>query len=161
LSIEIERKFLVTGNAWRKLSNGIIYKQGYISTDKEHTIRIRVIETKAFLTIKGKSIGTKRIEFEYEIPFEDAVEMLNNFCLKPIIEKARYKIQYKGLTWEVDEFFGNNTGLILAEVELQHEDQKIEIPDWIGSEVTGDPKYYNVNLINHPFINWDISKILI
>ena len=155
MSVEIERKFLVKGNEWRQLAQAVNYKQGYISTEKEHTVRVRTIESQAYLTIKGKSVGATRLEFEYEIPLNDANELLNNLCHKPIIDKNRYKIQYKDLTWEVDEFFGENEGLILAEVELHDENQKIEIPDWIGIEVTGEPKYYNANLISNPYCNWE------
>jgi len=121
-------------------------------------MRIRIVKGKAFFTIKGKSDGPKRLEFEYMIPIEDANEMLNNLCKKPIIDKTRYKIQYKGLEWEVDEFHGNNKGLIIAEVELQNENQEIETPDWIGMEVTGDPNYYNSNLIRSPYSSWGKSK---
>ena len=155
MSVEIERKFLVKGNEWRQLAQAVNYKQGYISTEKEHTVRVRTIESQAYLTIKGKSVGATRLEFEYEIPLNDANELLNNLCHKPFIDKNRYKIQYKDLTWEVDEFFGENEGLILAEVELHDENQKIEIPDWIGIEVTGEPKYYNANLISNPYCNWE------
>ena len=158
MSIEIERKFLVKDNSWRNFASGNKIIQGYISTNKEHTIRIRITKDKAFLTIKGKSVGPKRLEFEYMIPIEDANEMLNNLCKKPIIDKTRYKIQYKGLDWEVDVFHGNNKGLIIAEVELQNENQEIEKPDWIRREVTDDPKYYNSNLIRNPYSNWGKPK---
>lgn len=154
LAVEIERKFSVRGNNWRNMATGINIKQGYVSVEKDHTVRIRIIESKAFLTIKGKSTGAKRLEYEYEIPNKDANELLINICKKPIINKIRYKINFKGIIWEVDEFFGENKGLILAEVELEDEEQKIEIPDWIGTEVTGNPKYYNANLISNPFCNW-------
>ena len=158
MSVEIERKFLVKEKSWRHSVAGINYKQGYISTNKDRTVRIRIIETKAYLTIKGKTVGAKRLEFEYEIPLDDANELLNNLCTKPIISKTRYKIQYKGLIWEVDEFHGENEGLIIAEVELQHEKQKIKFPEWIGQEVTGDPKYYNANLIKKPYSKWEKIK---
>jgi adenylate cyclase len=158
LPLEIERKFLVKGNAWRQLVNGIHFKQGYISTHKNHTVRIRIAEKKAYLTIKGKTVGAKRLEFEYKIPIDDGKELLNNLCHKPIIDKMRYTIQYKGLIWEVDEFHGENKGLILAEVELQQEDQKVELPEWIGKEVTGNPKYYNANLVINPYSKWGKSK---
>ena len=105
-------------------------------------------------TVKGLSIGTKRAEFEYEIPVADADAMLNELCEQPLIEKARCKIPFDGLIWEVDEFFGDNKGLIVAEVELNYEDQKIRRPDWIGEEVTNDPRYFNANLIAHPYKNW-------
>lgn len=154
MPIEIERKFLVKGNEWRQLAQAVKYRQGYISTDKDRTVRIRTIDSKAFITIKSKSLGSSRLEFEYEIPFTDAIELLNYLCQKPIINKNRYKIKYSNLTWEVDEFFDENEGLILAEVELQNEKQIIEIPDWIGIEVSNDPKYFNANLVSNPFCQW-------
>ena len=109
---------------------------------------------KGFLTIKGITTGATRLEYEYEVPLRDADDMLNELCEIPLIEKNRYKIKYKGLIWEVDEFFGENQGLIFAEVELETEDQQYEKPEWIGEEVTGDPKYFNSNLIQNPYKNW-------
>ena len=150
---EIERKFLVKGNDWRKLAHGTHYRQGYLSTVKERTVRVRIIDDKGFLTVKGITMGASRLEFEYDIPVKDACEMLE-ICEQPIIEKSRYKIKYGGFTWEVDEFYGVNKGLIVAEIELQSEDQKFDKPDWIGEEVTGDPKYFNSNLIKNPFTKW-------
>ena len=114
MALEIERKFLLNGDEWRNFANGTYYKQGYLSIDTERTVRIRIIDTMAYLTIKGKSKYTKRLEFEYEITVEDAEAMLNKLCKKPIIEKVRYEVNYKGLTWEVDEFLGENKGLILS-----------------------------------------------
>ncbi len=151
---EIERKFLVNGNEWKKISTGTLFRQGYLSTIKERTVRVRTIDGKGFLTIKGITVGATRAEYEYEISVSDANEMLDSLCEKPIIEKNRSKIEYKGLIWEVDEFFGENEGLIFAEVELDSEDQEIRIPDWIGEEVTGDPRYFNSNLIKNPYKNW-------
>lgn len=153
---EIERKFLVRSEDWRKNAEGMDYKQGYISTAKEHTVRVRRVGKRGFLTIKGenKNKGISRTEFEYDIPAEDADAMLAELCEGPLIEKKRYKIEHKGLTWEVDEFFGDNAGLILAEVELESEDQQVDLPEWIGEEVSGDPRYYNANLPRHPWREW-------
>ncbi len=151
---EIERKFLVEGESWRALADGVAYRQGYLSTVKERTVRVRTIGDDGYLTIKGITVGATRSEFEYPIPAADANEMLDELCEKPIIEKNRYKIPQGDITWEVDEFFGVNDGLIVAEVELQSEDQSFDKPDWVGDEVTGDPRYYNANLIAKPFTTW-------
>lgn len=152
MAIEIERKFLVKGDGWRSLGSGIVYRQGYIGTQNpETTVRVRVIGEQGYLTLKGKTQGAVRAEFEYPIPVEDALEMLDTLCDRPLIEKTRYKIKQGELTWEVDEFIGDNQGLIIAEVELQQENQVIELPDWIAQEVTGDLRYYNVNLVKNPF----------
>lgn len=151
---EIERKFLVTGDAWRTLAKGTHYRQGYLNSIKERTVRIRTIDDKAYLTVKGPTVGVTRMEFEYEIPYNDCVEMLKHLAEQPIIEKARYKVPYNGLVWEIDEFFGVNEGLIVAEVELQSENQVFEKPQWIGQEVSGDPRYFNSNLVNNPYTTW-------
>ncbi len=151
---EIERKFLVRGEDWRAMARGTRYRQGYLSTVKERTVRVRTIDDKGFLTVKGVSVGATRSEYEYEIPGADAAEMLDDLCEKPIIEKNRYKISMGDVTWEVDEFLGVNDGLIVAEVELLSEDQSFPKPDWIGDEVTGDPRYFNANLIARPFSTW-------
>ena len=154
MGMEIERKFLVQDNSWRILASGTQYRQGYLNSAKERTVRVRTIDDKGFLTIKGITTGASRIEYEYEIPAADADAILTDLCEKPLIEKSRYKIDYEGFVWEVDEFFGENQGLIVAEVELESEDQKFEKPEWIGDEVTGDPKYFNSNLINNPYLKW-------
>jgi len=151
---EIERKFLVEGDDWRALADGVLYRQGYLSTVKERTVRVRTVGDQGFLTIKGVSVGATRAEFEYPIPVADANQMLDELCEQPIIEKARTRIPLGGVTWEVDEFFGVNQGLIVAEVELQFEDQRFDKPAWIGAEVTGDPRYFNANLIANPFTAW-------
>ena len=151
---EIERKFLVKGDAWKKAAPGIEYRQGYLSSVKERVVRVRTIEKKGFLTIKGITKGVSRSEFEYEISVEDANIMLDEICEKPLIEKKRYKIAVGALVFEVDEFFGENEGLIVAEVELKDERQKVDLPDWIGVEVSGDPRYFNSNLIRHPYKKW-------
>jgi adenylate cyclase len=151
---EIERKFLVKGDAWRALAKGTTYRQGYLNSVKERTVRIRTAGDKAFLTIKGVSVGASRSEYEYEVPLGDGEEMLEALAEKPIIEKKRYKIPFGGVTWEVDEFLGENSGLIVAEVELTSEDQAFDRPAWAGDEVTGDPRYFNSNLIKKPFKRW-------
>ena len=151
---EIERKFLVKSDEWRALADGVLYRQGYLNSVKERTVRIRTVGDKAFLTIKGITIGATRVEYEYEIPTSDCNAMLDGLAEKPIIEKKRYKIKFSGLTWEVDEFFGENAGLIVAEVELTSEHQTFEKPSWIGEEVTSDTRYFNSNLITHPYSKW-------
>ena len=130
------------------------YRQGYLNSAKERTVRVRTAEDKAFLTIKGLTVGATRAEYEYEIPFDEGKAMLDALAEKPLIEKKRYKIPAGGLTWEIDEFLGDNAGLIVAEVELKSEDQAFERPLWLGDEVTGDPRYYNANLIKKPFTRW-------
>jgi adenylate cyclase len=151
---EIERKFLVKGDEWKAGVKGTVYRQGYLSSIKERVVRVRTIEDKGFLTIKGITKGVSRSEFEYEISVEDANNMLDHICERPLIEKTRCKIPVGGLVFEVDEFYGENAGLVVAEVELKDEDQKIDLPGWIGAEVSGDPRYFNSNLIRHPFTKW-------
>ena len=148
MGIEIERKFLVKDNSWRSVEDGITIRQGYLNSAKETTVRVRTMGDRGYLTIKGITLGASRTEYEYEIPYADAEAMLDELCEKPLIEKSRFKIIYKDLVWEVDEFFGENQGLIVAEVELKSEEQQFEKPDWVGEEVTGDPRYFNSNLIN-------------
>lgn len=151
---EIERKFLVKSEEWRTLGTGTIYRQGYIATKKGTTVRVRLAGNQGYITIKGTSKGISRAEYEYSIPAEDAQEMLDNLCEPPLIEKTRYKIEIAGLIWEVDEFAGKNQGLIVAEVELTDANQTIEMPDWIGQEVSDDARYYNANLAQHPYSEW-------
>jgi CYTH domain-containing protein len=155
MALEIERKYLVNLQEWQALSKPEVhhYRQGYILADPKKTIRIRLTDTKCFITIKGESIGATRSEYEYEIPREDAEELLNNFCVAEI-EKSRYKIMYKNKLWEVDEFLGENEGLIVAEIELKKEDDIFEIPDWVANEVTGVERYYNANLAQNPYRDW-------
>ena len=153
MATEIERKFLLKEGVWPR---GIPMRccQGFLSSTKERTVRVRTVNEKGYLTIKGIAVGASRPEFEYEIPYQDALELLD-ICEKPLIEKNRYRIEEGGLVWEIDEFFGENQGLIIAELELQSEDQEFEKPDWVGEDVTGDPRYYNVNLIKNPYTKWD------
>ena len=151
---EIERKFLVKDNSWQSLAKGTLYRQGYLNVEKSRTVRVRTIGDKGYLTIKGKSVGATRLEFEYEIPLLDAQTMLDKLCGDNILEKYRYKIPFEGFIWEVDDFLGKNKGLIVAEIELESEDQAFELPKWIGKEVTGEVQYYNSQLTKVPYCDW-------
>ena len=154
MAVEIERKFLIQGEGWRDLALGTVYRQGYLATGSERTVRVRIAGDSAYLTIKGVSVGISRSEFEYEIPIADAAQMLDTLCDRPLIEKTRYKISHQGTLWEVDEFSGENQGLIVAEVELTDPAQNFALPDWIGQEVSDDSRYFNSNLVKHPFKDW-------
>ena len=133
---------------------GLNTARGILTAPKKERCGCAPSTIRAFLTVKGITTGATRAEYEYEIPAADADAMLNDLCENPLVEKSRYKIDFDGFVWEVDEFFGENQGLIVAEIELESEDQKFEIPGWIGEEVTGDPKYFNSNLINNPYLKW-------
>lgn len=154
MGVEIERKFLVDGEAWRTLGEASLLRQGYLSADAMRTVRVRIDGERAFLTIKGKSVGATRGEWEYPIPVEEAAELLDTLCQQPLVEKVRRRIAMGAHTWEVDEFLGANAGLVVAEIELASEDEAFEKPDWIGREVTGDARYFNSNLIRHPYSQW-------
>lgn len=154
MGTEIERKFLVRGDAWRGLAPGVPYRQGYLDATRGCVVRVRMAGERAFLTIKGPSTGLSRAEYEYEIPPADGQAMLDSLAEKPLIEKMRYAIPVDGLVWEVDEFCSENEGLIVAEVELATEEQEFQKPCWIGEEVTGDPRYLNASLVKHPFSRW-------
>ncbi|HEX7579010.1 MAG TPA: CYTH domain-containing protein [Thermoanaerobaculia bacterium] len=151
---EIERKFLVKGTAWKAQAAGTLYRQGYLSSVKERTVRVRIAGEKGSLTIKGVSKGVTRTEFEYGIPVDEAAAMLDGLCERPLIEKTRYVAESGGYTWEIDEFHGDNDGLIVAEVELQSPDEKPPLPEWVGEEVSSDPRYFNSNLVKKPFKIW-------
>ncbi len=152
--IEIERKFLVRDDSWRPLAAGVICRQGYLSSARERTVRVRAIGGEGYLTVKGIACGAARLEYEYEIPCEDACAMLAQLCEKPLIEKIRYRVPVAGSVWEIDEFLGANRGLVVAEIELESEGQAVEPPPWAGEEVTGDPRYFNSSLGRHPFSEW-------
>lgn len=154
MSREIERKYLVVGESWRSPGTAIRLRQGYLSTVKERTVRVRVAGDAGHLTVKGITRGATRTEFEYEIPVADADLMLDELCERPLIEKTRHLVVHGDLTWEIDEFGGVNEGLVIAEVELEDEAQPIELPAWVGDEVTADPRYFNSNLIAHPYSRW-------
>lgn len=154
MATEIERKYLVLEETWRSRAVGMVFRQGYLSTVKERTVRVRVVGDLGYLTVKGLTVGSVRTEFEYQVPITDAEQMLDELCEQPLIEKTRYVIEENGLTWEIDEFAGANEGLIVAEVELGDESQQVDPPDWVGEEVTNDARYFNANLIAHPFSEW-------
>lgn len=154
MGVEIERKFLVEGEAWRTLGQSTLLRQGYLSLDPARTVRVRIDGEQAFITIKGKSVGASRGEWEYPIPVLEAAELLDGLCQQPLVEKVRHRIASGPHTWEVDEFLGANAGLVVAEIELGSEDEAFEKPDWIGREVTGDARYFNSRLISHPYSQW-------
>ncbi|MCC7645955.1 MULTISPECIES: CYTH domain-containing protein [unclassified Janthinobacterium] len=154
MGVEIERKFLLAGDAWRGLGQVVLLRQGYLSSARERVVRVRIEGEQAMLTIKGANVGATRGEWEYPIPLADAAELLDGLCEQPLIEKVRHRIEHAGMVWEVDEFLGANAGLLVAEIELASEDQPFEKPEWIGAEVSGDARYYNANLIRHPFSQW-------
>jgi CYTH domain-containing protein len=151
---EIERKFLVIGDGWREAAQGTPYRQGFLSTAPERTVRVRAAGSKGTITIKGKSVGARRPEFEYEIPLADAQRMLDTLCKRPLIEKIRYTLALGRHTWEIDVFEGDNAGLVVAEIELGSEDEAFDEPEWLGDEVTDDPRYFNSNLVENPFRAW-------
>lgn len=150
---EIERKYLVAGDAYKTLGNGTLIRQGYLNSATERVVRVRTTGDKASLTIKGPNLGATRAEFEYEIPLADALQLFE-LCEQPLIEKTRTLVPANGLIWEVDEFHGVNQGLTVVECELESEDQVVTPPAWVGQEVTGDPRYFNSNLVARPFTMW-------
>ncbi len=154
MGTEIEKKFLMADNSWQGLAVGKAYSQGYLNSDKGRTVRVRIIGERGILTIKGPNDGGARPEYEYDIPLIDAKEMLARLCHKPLIEKTRYCIPFGGFIWEVDEFKGENEGLLIAEIELAYVGQEFSRPAWIGREVTGDTRYYNANLVKNPYNQW-------
>lgn len=153
MGVEIERKFLLAGDGWRSLGVAVSMRQGYLSSDKARVVRVRIEGDHAYITIKGKSVGATRGEWEYPVPVADAQELLL-LCQQPLVEKVRRRIDVAGRTWEVDEFSGANKGLIVAEIELSSEDEVFDKPAWIGDEVTEDARYYNSSLVSKPFTEW-------
>ncbi|WP_432743976.1 CYTH domain-containing protein [Methylobacter sp. G7] len=155
MAIEIEHKFLLANDDWRKyVSHSVEYRQGYLSSQATSSIRVRISNDHAWLNIKTATVGTHRHEYEYEIPMTDANEILMHLCRKPLIEKARHFVTDDNHLWEIDEFAGDNQGLIVAEIELDETGQSFSKPDWLGLEVTGDLRYYNNNLAIHPYSEW-------
>jgi adenylate cyclase len=155
MGIEIERKFLLSDDGWRGLGEATLMRQGYLCADPVRTVRVRIEGERAVITIKSKSVGASRGEWEYEIPVPDAAELLERLCEQPLVEKTRHRIEYQGHVWEVDEFLGENAGLVVAEIELASEDEAFERPAWIGQEVTGEKRYYNSSLIRLPYAKWE------
>jgi adenylate cyclase len=154
MAVEIERKFLVDVNALPDLGQGLYISQGYIETTGKTTVRARVKGNKGFITLKGESVGMSRLEFEYEIPAAEAREIISLLCAGKSVEKTRYEYKVLNHIWEIDFFSGENEGLIVAEVELSDEAEQVIMPQWVTEEVTGQVKYYNVNLINNPYSKW-------
>lgn len=154
MGVEIERKFLVAGEGWRAQGEPVLLRQGYLSSHAERTVRVRIEGGRGVLTIKSKNVGAARGEWEYEIPVAEAAEMLDGLCERPLIEKYRRRIPFGGFVWEVDEFLGENAGLVVAEIELPAEDTVFDKPDWAGEEVTHDLRYLNSRLIKQPYSTW-------
>jgi CYTH domain-containing protein len=154
MATEVERKFLVTSREWKTGATGVRYRQGYLSTAKERTVRVRTAESRGVLTVKGLTSGVRRLEFEYDIPMTDATRLLDELCERPLIDKTRYRVDVGGRTWEIDEFHDDNEGLVVAEIELHSADEAFERPRWIGKEVSDDPRYFNSNLVRHPYRQW-------
>lgn len=155
MPIEIERKFLVAHEGWRAgVTQATRLRQGYLCVEAGRTVRVRLAGDKAWLTIKGPGAGAARSEFEYPLPPTDALHLLDQLCLRPQIDKTRHLVPHGGLTFEVDVFHGDNEGLVMAEVELDAADTHVDLPPWIGTEVTGDHRYFNAYLTQHPFNTW-------
>lgn len=156
MALEVEHKFLLVNDDWRnEVDHSIHYKQGYLSSSPMSSVRVRISDSQAWLNIKSATIGTFRQEFEYEIPLADANNILDDLCHKPLIEKIRHFVNRDQHIWEIDEFMGDNAGLIVAEIELSQIGESFAKPSWIGAEVTHDLRYYNNNLSRHPFVNWN------
>jgi adenylate cyclase len=152
---EIERKFLVTGDAWRDaVTASVRYRQGYLSRGAQFAIRVRTDGRTAYLNIKSSVDGVTRLEYEYPIPLAHADEILDRIALRPIIAKTRHFVDYAGRRWEVDVFEAENAGLVVAEVELEAADAPLELPPWVGLEVSSDARYYNASLSEVPFSQW-------
>ncbi len=157
MGVEIERKFLVANDSWRVEAKGTPYAQGYLSRGKGSNVRVRIAGEIGFLTIKGPVVGISRPEFEYRIPLEEARQLLL-LCEGPIIEKTRFKVFSEDHLWEIDEFHGDNDGLIVAEVELSDPEEPVIFPSWLGKEVTGEERYYNSRLTIHPYKDWQAEE---
>ncbi|MGD8484173.1 MAG: CYTH domain-containing protein [Thioalkalispiraceae bacterium] len=155
MAVEIERKFLLKDDSWRSQASAPVrYRQGYLTGTDKSSVRVRIQGEQAFLNIKSATLGIQRQEYEYAIPLQDAEKILDELCNKPLIEKDRYFVEHGHHTWEIDEFHGDNQGLIVAEVELLSEDEKIDKPSWVGQDVSHDTRYYNVCLVTHPYKDW-------
>ena len=158
MGTEVERKFLVCNDSWRSQTyKHAHYRQGYLSSDKGCSIRVRIAGDRGYLNIKSATLSVTRKEYEYQIPREDADELLDQLCHGPLIEKTRYFVKSGNHVWEIDLFEGDNAGLIVAEIELAHEDEPFARPEWLGEEVSHDPRYYNVCLVKHPYKDWEDS----
>jgi len=155
MGVEIERKFLLANDNWRQyIGESQLMRQGYIVGSEKASVRVRVSGKKANLNIKSAELGISRKEYEFPIELKDANEILDSLCQGPLIEKTRHWIRVAAHVWEVDEFHGDNAGLIVAEIELSDVDESFEKPDWVGDEVSNDVRYYNVSLVKHPYKDW-------
>lgn len=155
MAVEIERKFTLKNDNWRKdVQRSQRYVQGYLAGNDRSSIRVRIAGDKANLNIKSATLGIFRQEYEYDIPLSDAEEMIETLCEKPVIDKVRHFVSFAGKTWEIDEFSGENQGLIVAEVELDSENEQITLPEWVDEDVSHDTRYYNVCLVKNPYKNW-------
>jgi adenylate cyclase len=155
MGLEIERKFLVVNDDWRScVESETGLKQGYLTAQKALTIRVRIDGDRAQLNIKGGTAGIKRSEYEYEIPRQDGEEIIASLVSGSVIDKTRYRVRCGDHLWDLDVFHGDNEGLVVAEIELEREDEPFELPGWAGEEVSEDPRYYNANLIKHPYRDW-------
>ncbi|MEW8507061.1 MAG: CYTH domain-containing protein [Candidatus Thiodiazotropha sp.] len=155
MALEIERKYLVINNKWRdSIIKESVMKQGYLASQPNATVRVRISDSEARLTIKGSNKGISRSEFEYPIPLQDGQEILDNHISGALIEKVRYRVRCGDHTWDLDVFDGANRGLVIAEVELSSENEEFLLPEWAGDEVSADSRYYNANLVSHPYSDW-------
>ncbi|RME35560.1 MAG: CYTH domain-containing protein [Gammaproteobacteria bacterium] len=152
---EIERKFLLRDDSWRDaVQRSERYRQGYLANTDRCSVRVRIADGQAWLNIKSATLGVRRREYEFPVPVEEAEEILEHLCMRPFIEKVRHFVEYRGHTWEIDEFEGENAGLVVAEIELEDEEAPVPLPPWIGAEVSDDRRYYNACLIEHPYTTW-------
>jgi adenylate cyclase len=159
MATEIERKFLLVSDEWRQwVSRSEVFRQGYLSNNPQASVRVRIADDTATLNIKGMTLGVQRPEYEYEIPLHDAAELLDQLCTRPLIEKTRHFVEFGGNLWEIDEFHGDNAGLVVAEVELDSPDQVIAMPAWAGQDVSHLERYYNVRLTQYPYSRWTAEE---
>lgn len=159
MATEIERKFLLVSDEWRQwVSRSEVFRQGYLSNNPQASVRVRIADDTATLNIKGMTLGVQRPEYEYEIPLHDAAELLDQLCIRPLIEKTRHFVEFGGNLWEIDEFHGDNAGLVVAEVELDSLDQVIAMPAWAGQDVSHLERYYNVRLTQYPYSRWTAEE---
>ncbi len=159
MGVEVERKFLVVGAAWRAAATErIAMRQGYLTREGPSSVRVRLTGDEARLNLKSAEVGTTRLEFDWAVPRADAEQILDRLCHRPLIEKVRHLVPFGDHLWEVDEFAGDNLGLVVAEIELDHADDTFARPDWLGREVTHERRYYNQALVEHPYQRWSAAE---
>ena len=159
MATEIEHKFLLRNDRWRhQIERSVRMRQGYLTSDARCSVRVRVADHQGFLNIKSGTLGIQRSEYEYTIPLAEAEEILDTLCEQPLLEKTRHFVHYGDHLWEIDEFAGANTGLIVAEVELSRPDEPFKRPEWVGEDVSHDIRYYNSQLARHPYANWSCAS---